>query len=77
MVTRGVSLEGALSTESCLAMIIHFARRLSLTSTITSASPRSISIMLTGDERVIDMFEIACWLGPDDVTVDTITVEIV
>jgi hypothetical protein len=33
--------------------------------------------MLTGDERVIDMFEIACWLGPDDVTVDTITVEIV
>ncbi|KGJ07440.1 hypothetical protein ATH84_103119 [Paracoccus versutus] len=77
MVTRRVSLEGALKTESCLAMVSHFARRLSLSSTITSATPKYITLILTGDESLIDMFEIACWLGPDDVNIDTITLETV
>ncbi|MDP0926512.1 hypothetical protein Q0601_04965 [Paracoccus onubensis] len=72
---RRISLEGSLNTESCLAMASHFARRLSLSSTIANATPSRITLTLTGDERLIDMFEIACWLGPDDVNVDTITVE--
>ncbi|EGG79121.1 hypothetical protein LV564_00910 (plasmid) [Komagataeibacter nataicola] len=48
-----------------------------MSSTVTSATPSYITLILTGDERLIDMFEIACWLGPDDVNIDTITLETV
>ncbi|WP_207100876.1 hypothetical protein [Paracoccus shandongensis] len=48
-----------------------------MSSTIASATPSCITLILTGDERLIDMFEIACWLGPDDVNIDAITLETV
>lgn len=51
-------------------MITHFIGRLNLESRIESASPGAITIDLQGDEDLIDMFEVACWLGPEDGLID-------
>ena len=41
-----------------------YARRLDLSGRYSVLSEEAIEIVLTGAPELIDMFEIACWLGP-------------
>ena len=57
--------DGALKPDSFLSFCAHRAKRLSLGHAITSASTTRVEVALSGHETLIDMFEMACSLGPE------------
>ena len=67
-------LKGRIECESCLAFMAHYLRRLDLESRIVEAGTAGIEIELNGPEAMIDMFEMANWLGPEDSLVHSIEV---
>jgi len=68
-----MTISGALQTEGFLNFIGHYANRLSLNSGIVEASQARITLDLDGPAQLIDMLEMACWLGPEDCVVTDIT----
>ena len=56
------------------ALMNHYLYRLDLTGRIEHLRQGAIAVDLTGHEDLIDMFEIACWLGPESGNVRDIVV---
>lgn len=61
--------DGTLEVASFTAFCAHRAARLSLEHRVVSASGRRFEVALAGHETLIDMFEMACSLGPADCVV--------
>jgi acylphosphatase len=66
--TRGATLVflGQLQPESFLEFVHHRAERLGLCAGVRSVRHDRIEIFVTGEQDLIDAFEIACTLGPLD-----------
>ena len=58
--------DGALHAPSFVGFCAHRAARLSLRHTVLSQSPARVEVAVHGHHTLIDMFEMACSLGPDD-----------
>jgi len=71
-VTCRMIVAGTLETDACLAFMTHYLNRLDLASTLISADPTQIEIELTGADVLVDMFEMANWLGPAGSWVDSV-----
>ncbi len=67
-----LTVTGRMETEACLALMQHFLRRLDLKSRILSVTPGRVTVDVQGNENLIDMFEMACWLGPENGRVDDV-----
>jgi acylphosphatase len=50
-----------------------YARRLSLSGRLTPSGGGRLDIELYGRHELIEMFEMACWLGPRRALVDSVT----
>ncbi len=73
MVEIRMTVTGRLQMEACLSFMDHYLQRLDLKSRICHAGTDRVEIDLHGHEALIDMFEIACWLGPADSYIDKIS----
>ncbi|MEX3009679.1 acylphosphatase [Hoeflea sp. TYP-13] len=51
-----------------------YASRLNLSGRFSFVAENQIEIVLSGPPELIDMFEVACWLGPKETIVDRIDV---
>ena len=67
-----MTVTGRLQMEACLPFMDHYLQRLDLKGWIYHACADRVEIELQGQETLIDMFEIACWLGPADSYIDEI-----
>jgi hypothetical protein len=63
--SRTLIFDGSLQPEPFLAFCAHRAARLSLRHSVLAQSPSRIEVALKGHETLIDMFEMACSLGPE------------
>jgi hypothetical protein len=57
---------GRFRPESFLEFVHHRAERLALGTRLGTVRPDRIEVFVTGEEDLIDAFEIACTLGPLD-----------
>ncbi|MCD2172451.1 hypothetical protein [Rhizobium sp. C4] len=64
---------GALVQASFRQFAQHRANRLSLGIDFGAASDRFFDVTVTGDEALVDMFEMACSLGPYDCIIQDVT----
>lgn len=62
-------LEGKLASNTFGAWICHRAALLDLKGWVTSEGPETMCIVVVGPSALIDAMEMACSLGPMDVTV--------
>jgi len=69
-----MTISGAFETEACLCFIQSYLRRLNLDSQITRAGDDAITLMLRGQPELIQMLEMACWLGPQDSRIERVEV---
>jgi acylphosphatase len=58
--------KGALRTESFVEFAQHRASRLGLAIGICTVSDKAITIDISGASELVDAFEMACSLGPQD-----------
>jgi hypothetical protein len=65
-------ISGDLAPDAFLPWIFRHAAKLGLSGSISCATSDRIELDLTGPEKLIDMMEMGCSLGPIDVWVDTI-----
>ncbi len=61
---------GRLEPDSFVAFARHRATRLSVTAVVGVARADRVEVAVSGAEDLIDMFEVACSLGPIDCLVD-------
>lgn len=64
---------GDLVQASFRGFALHRARRLDLRIDFGAASERFFDVTVAGDEALIDMFEMACSLGPYDCIIHDVT----
>jgi hypothetical protein len=57
--------DGALDPDAFLAFCAHRAERLSVHHDVLEHSPERVKVTLRGHATLIDMFEMACSLGPE------------
>jgi len=57
---------GRFRSESFLEFVSHRAERLALSAVVHAAGPDCIEVSVTGEEELLDAFELACSLGPID-----------
>ncbi|MEO0384759.1 MAG: hypothetical protein AAF234_14530 [Pseudomonadota bacterium] len=57
--------DGALEPDVFLAFCAHRAQRLSIDHEVLGHSPAQVEVALRGHATLIDMFEMACSLGPE------------
>ena len=57
--------DGTLEPDSFLAFCAHRAHRLSIDHEVLGHSPTQVEVALRGHGTLIDMFEMACSLGPE------------
>ncbi len=57
---------GQIATASFIAFARHRAARLDLGLDIGDCDPTSITLRIHGEAALVDMFEMACSLGPQD-----------
>lgn len=72
-VGQSFRFEGDLNGASFAEFAGHRAARLDLTLEIEAASDRSVQLSVEGDPDLVDMFEMAMSLGPQDCVVHDIT----
>ena len=65
--------EGVLDCDAFPAFCANRARRLSLRHSVLDQSATSIRVALSGNPILIDMFEMACSLGPQGSIVTNVT----
>lgn len=65
MNTQTLIFDGALEPTGFVAFCAHRAQRLSLDHQVVDRSPTRVAVQLRGHETLIDMFEMACSLGPE------------
>lgn len=65
--------EGDLNSASFAEFARHRAARLTLSLAIETASDRSMRLSVDGDPDLVDMFEMAMSLGPQDCIVHDVT----
>lgn len=65
-------LEGRLASNTFGSWICHRAALLDLKGWVTHDGPEAMSIVVTGPPALIDAMEMACSLGPMDVTVKSV-----
>jgi hypothetical protein len=65
MNTQTLIFDGALDPKTFLTFCEKRARRLSLGHEIVGQSGSRVEVTLRGHETLIDMFEMACSLGPE------------
>ena len=61
-----IVFSGRFRVESFVEFIDHRARRLQLDVTVEIARPDRIEVAVSGQPALVDMFEMACSLGPID-----------
>ncbi|MCY4006357.1 MAG: hypothetical protein OXE84_05970 [Rhodobacteraceae bacterium] len=69
-------INGDLHIPSCLGFIALYVQRLDLDSQVTHANRHSIALGLQGHAELIDMLEMACWLGPETSQIQSVTVSV-
>ncbi|MFN3172803.1 MAG: hypothetical protein ACE37E_19130 [Hyphomicrobiales bacterium] len=57
--------DGILDPDAFLVFCAHRAQRLSIDHTVLERSPMRVEVTLRGHAILIDMFEMACSLGPE------------
>lgn len=57
--------DGTLNPDAFLAFCAHRAQRLSIDHSVVEHSPARVAVTLSGHATLIDMFEMACSLGPE------------
>ncbi|MBO6675250.1 MAG: hypothetical protein JJ908_00065 [Rhizobiales bacterium] len=57
--------DGTLDPDAFLAFCAHRAQRLSIDHKVLERSPTRVEVTLRGHATLIDMFEMACSLGPE------------
>ncbi|MBP2551138.1 hypothetical protein J2858_004078 [Neorhizobium galegae] len=65
--------EGAFDCDSFVGFARHRAGRLDVDLDVTACSRTRISLSVAGQDALIDMFEMACSLGPADCIVRDVT----
>ena len=61
-----IVFSGRFRVESFVEFVDHRARRLQLDVAVESATPDRIEVAASGHPALVDMFEMACSLGPID-----------
>lgn len=75
LATKRLTLTGDIVANSGFVFAAHYAGRLDLTGRYQTSPNGETIIELRGAPELIDMFEIAFWLGPSDAMIDSISVE--
>jgi acylphosphatase len=65
--------EGAFDCDSFLGFARHRADRLDIDLDVNACSGTRVSLSVSGQEALVDMFEMACSLGPTDCIVMDVT----
>lgn len=60
------TFKGRIACDSFIGFARHRADRLDLRLDVGACSERSVSLSVEGEEALVDMFEMACSLGPYD-----------
>ena len=72
MPTVTIAFRGRFAVAAFTDFIEHRARRLDLALRLTHADPKLFTAVVSGEPDLIDMFEMACSLGPLDCLVDDV-----
>jgi hypothetical protein len=73
MASAAFVFSGAIMRESFAQFALHRANRLSLQIAFGAAGDSFFDVTVTGDEALVDMFEMACSLGPYDCIIHDVT----
>lgn len=63
MTKREMTISGTLKTKEILDFIQHYLRLFDLDNQIVVANTTQVTLLLHGAPELIDMLEMACWLG--------------
>ncbi|MCY4304292.1 MAG: hypothetical protein OXC62_05865 [Aestuariivita sp.] len=66
MTKHEMIISGTLKTKEMLDFIQHYLRLFDLDSHIIKVHTTEVKLSLRGAPDLIDMLEIACWLGPEN-----------
>lgn len=73
MKTFEMHIQGSFLMAEFFDFCRHRATRLDLPGTFTEVSSHEVQILVNGEEDLVDMFEVACWLGPRSAYVEAIS----